>query len=223
MLYPFAEFVSSPFWAELNGLEFWSTDIGNVYLESYTKEKVYIIAGPEFGEREGHVLLISRALYGLKSSGLRWHERLADVLRSMGFFPSRAENDIWMHDKGDHYEYVAVYVDNLAIASKAPKSITDCLMQEHKFKLKGTGPIAFHLGCDFYRDKDGVQCYAPLKYIQKIIDNFTCIFGQRPHQVLTPLVKGDHPELDTSELLGTDDIKIYQSLIGCLQWAISLG
>ena len=211
------------FLAELNGLEFWSTDIGNAYLESYTKEKVYIIAGPEFGEREGHVLLISRALYGLKSSGLRWHERLADVLRSMGFFPSRAENDIWMRDKGDHYEYVAVYVDDLAIASKAPKSITDCLMQEHKFKLKGTGPIAFHLGCDFYRDKDGVQCYAPLKYIQKIIDNYTRIFGQRPRQVLTPLVKGDHPELDTSELLGTDDIKIYQSLIGCLQWAVQIG
>ena len=35
---------------ELNDMELWSTDIGNVYLESYTKEKVVFIARPEFGE-----------------------------------------------------------------------------------------------------------------------------------------------------------------------------
>jgi hypothetical protein len=36
------------FIAELNGLEVWCTDVGNAYLESYTKENVYIIGGPEF-------------------------------------------------------------------------------------------------------------------------------------------------------------------------------
>ena len=110
---------------------------------------MYIIAGPEFGDREGHVLIISKALYGLHSSGLRWSERLADVLRSMGFFPSKAEKDIWMRDKGDHYEYIAVYVDDLLIASRAPETVIEVLVKEHCFKLKGTGPISFHLGCDF--------------------------------------------------------------------------
>ena len=38
------------FLAELNKLETWSTDIGNAYLEAFTSEKVYIIAGPEFKE-----------------------------------------------------------------------------------------------------------------------------------------------------------------------------
>jgi hypothetical protein len=54
------------FLAKLNHLELWATDIGNVYLEAYTSEKVYIIAGPEFGEHEGHILIISKALYGLQ-------------------------------------------------------------------------------------------------------------------------------------------------------------
>jgi hypothetical protein len=40
------------FLAELNNLEIWATDIGNAFLESFTSEKVFIIAGPEFGERE---------------------------------------------------------------------------------------------------------------------------------------------------------------------------
>ena len=92
------------FVAELNDLEVWATDIGNAYLESYTQEKVYIVAGPEFGNQQGHTLFIRKALYGLKSSGLCWHERLSDVLRDMGFIPSKAECGIWMRDCGDHYE-----------------------------------------------------------------------------------------------------------------------
>jgi hypothetical protein len=66
--------------AEHNGSEVWVTNIGNAYLETFTKERVYIIAGPEFGPLEGHTLLINKAIYGLKSSGLRWSERFSDVL-----------------------------------------------------------------------------------------------------------------------------------------------
>ena len=154
------------FLSELNDMELWATDIGNAYLESYTQEKVYIKAGPEFGNREGHYLVITKALYGLKSSGLQWHERFADVLRSMNYFPCKAEPDIWMRDMGEHYEYIAVYVDDLMIISKEPQKIIDALTIVHQFKLKGTGPITFHLGCDFFRDEDGTLCYAPRKYIE---------------------------------------------------------
>ena len=38
------------FLAELNQLETWATDIGNAYLEAVTSEKLYIIAGAEFGD-----------------------------------------------------------------------------------------------------------------------------------------------------------------------------
>ncbi len=58
------------FLAELNGMEAWATDIGNAYLEAKTKEKLVIIAGPEFGELQGHLLRIDKALYGLRTSGL---------------------------------------------------------------------------------------------------------------------------------------------------------
>jgi len=127
------------------------------------EEKVCVLAGPEFGDREGHVLVVSKALCSLHSSGLRWSEHLADVLREMGFFTSHCEKDVWMRDKGDHYEHIAVHVDDLMIASKDPDSIIKMLMEKCQFKLKGAGPTEFHLGCDFFRDEEGVLCCAPKK------------------------------------------------------------
>ena len=211
------------FLAELNGLLLWSTDIGNAYLEATTKEKVCIIAGPEFGPMEGHLLLIHKALYGLRSSGLRWHERFADTLRSMGFLPSKAEDDIWMRPNGNVYEYIASYVDDLCIAAKDPASIIDTLEKTYGYKLKGTGPIEYHLGCDYFRDDDGTLCFAPKRYIDKMIDSYFQLFGEKPKPYTSPLEKGDHPELDTSDELGEVDIKKYQSLIGALQWAVTVG
>jgi Reverse transcriptase (RNA-dependent DNA polymerase) len=212
------------FLAELNKLELWATDIGNAYLEAKTSEQVYIIAGPEFGELEGHILVVVRALYGLRSSGARWHDRFADCLRDMGFSACKAEPDIWLKDNGGIYEYIAVYVDDLAIAMKDPQSFITTLESKYNFKLKGTGPISYHLGMDFERDKDGVLCIAPRKYIEKMISSYQKFFGEAPKQnVSSPLEKGDHPELDTSELLDSEGITIYQSLIGALQWVVSIG
>ena len=51
--------------SELNGLELWTTDVSNAYLEAYMSKKLYIITGPEFGKLEGHILVIFKVLYSL--------------------------------------------------------------------------------------------------------------------------------------------------------------
>jgi hypothetical protein len=50
------------FLSELNGLDLWATNIGNAYLEARTSELLFIVAGPEFGDLEGHMLVIYKAL-----------------------------------------------------------------------------------------------------------------------------------------------------------------
>ena len=52
------------FLSQLNDLEIWGADVGNAYLEDYTDEKLCIIAGPEFKELRGHLLIMIKALYG---------------------------------------------------------------------------------------------------------------------------------------------------------------
>ena len=71
-----------------------------------------------------------------------------------------------MRDAGDHWEYIACYVDDLLIASKNPQAIVDSLEgKPNNFKLKGTGEVKFHLGCDCWRDNTGTLCVGPKKYI----------------------------------------------------------
>ena len=125
---------------------------------------------------------------------------------------------------GNIYKYIAVYVDDLAIAMKDPNAFTEVLKSKYKFHMKGTGPLEFHLGADFYRDKSGCLCMAPRKYIERLIASYEQMFGEPPRtNIYSPLEKGDHPELDDSTLLDASGITQYQSLIGSLQWAISLG
>ena len=212
------------FLAELNGLEVWGADIGNAYLEATTKEKICIVGDQGFGDLDGHTLVIHKALYGLRSSGKRWHERFYDVLRELGFRISKADNDLWYRDMGDHYEYIGVYVDDLAIASKDPAEIVRILREEYKFKIKGDGHIAFHLGCDYFRDADGTLVAQPKEYIQKMMNTYIQFFKESPKKIYrAPLEPNDHPEIDESEPLDEEDHAKYLCMVGQLQWLVTLG
>ncbi len=112
-----------------------------------------------------------------------------------------------MQQNGNIYKYIGVYVDDIAAAAKDPKAITDLLQDQYQFKLKGTGPSSFHLGCDFVREEDGTMCMSPRKYIEILLGTYKFIFGSKPKQnVTSPLEKGDHPELDMSEELDANGI-----------------
>ena len=54
---------------EMNGLPAYATDVSSAYLMALTTEKVCILAGSEFGKLSGHLLVVYKALYGLRSSG----------------------------------------------------------------------------------------------------------------------------------------------------------
>jgi hypothetical protein len=182
------------FLSELNGLDLWATDIGNAYSEAFTMERNYIIAGPESGQLEGHYLIIVKALYDLRMSGLCWHECFADCLRNEGFSPCKAEPDIWVRLNGDLYEYVATYVNDLCLGMLDPKSFTDTLQKKYNFKLKGTGPIDFHLGQSFSQNDDG-----------EMIDTYVQLYAEKPRKASSPLEQNDHWEMDDSPFLEQDE------------------
>jgi hypothetical protein len=56
-----------------------------------------------------------------------------------------------------------------------------------------------------------------------MMDQIKNMYGCKPREYTSPLEKGDHPEIDTFEELDEEGIKKYQTMIGCLQWAVSMG
>ena len=85
-----------------------------------------------------------------------------------------------MKDCGDHYEYICVYVDDIAIMSRDCTTVIDALKAVGGFKLSGYGPIKYHIGGDFERDVDGVLCYGCKMYINRMTANYERMFGVKP-------------------------------------------
>ena len=183
----------------------------------HLQNKLYIVGGPEFEE-------LYKALYGTRSGGACWHDKLFDILHQMGFKPSKADPDIWMKSSkdGNHYEYIAVYVDDLAICMKDPKSFCHTL-KEYNLKLKGVGPISYHLGCGYTRDEDGTLVADPRKYVKMILESYEKMFREKPKKTRTPLMAGDHPESNQSDFCNQDHINKYQTIVGQLSWLSGLG
>ena len=98
-----------------------------------------------------------------------------------------------MRKHGHKYEYIAVYVDDLTLAMENPDSFVDLLKAKYNFHFKGTGPLAFHLGIDFYRNQHGTLSKASRKYIERLTNNYECMFGEKPKMnVYSLLEKGNH-------------------------------
>ena len=65
--------------------------------------------------------MVYKALYGLSSFGFRRHGRLTEIRRSLGFYSSETDADIWMRKNDDIYRFNAVYVGDVAITVKNPE------------------------------------------------------------------------------------------------------
>lgn len=212
------------FLAQLNGLSLCAADVGNAYLEAETQEKLFIIADPEFGKLEGHTLIVHKALYGLRTSGARWAEHLADSLRAQGFTSSYADPAIWMREQDDHWEYVCAWVDDMLMMSRNTQGIIDIL--EKEYTLKGVGFPKHYLGADMkmFETPQKVFIMGSSTYVKQCLATYEQLFGETaPKNINAPLDPKDHPELDETEHLDDTGMRLYWKLLGMLQWAVTLG
>jgi len=223
--------------AALNDLDILAVDIGNAYLNAETREKVFAIAGPEFGSRKGYIVIIGRALYGLKSSGAAWWAHLAETLHTLGYTPSLANPDVWLRaavkPNGEpYYEYVLVYVDDILSISVYPQGTMNALAKLYHLKDAPCKP-AKYLGADiiehYYPDTPtkrtwGMSSYQFVKEAIRVVELELGKVGKKlTTKASTPMYADYRPELDISLLLDAHQAKYYQELIGILRWAVELG
>ena len=75
--------------AALHDLSVLACDIQNACLTAKCREKVWTRAGPEFGSDAGKIMLVVRALCGLKSSGAAFRALLAETLYDLNYRPTK--------------------------------------------------------------------------------------------------------------------------------------
>ena len=88
-------------------------------------EKSYTRAGPEFGSDQGKLMLITRALYGLRASGATFRSFLGEALYDLGYVPTKADPDVWIRLAVKpcgfcYYEMLLCYVDDVLSISDEP-------------------------------------------------------------------------------------------------------
>jgi hypothetical protein len=211
--------------AKAQGLRCIAGDVGNAYLNAHTNEKVYVICGPEFGpELEGRLAIVRKGLYGLKTSGNRWHAHFAATLYKMNFIPTRFDPNVWIkkREDGSGYDYISTYVDDFLITAKDPWPYMEHLQTVYKIKNPEERPSNY-LGATYVGSPEEywtVNCKA---YIKEALVTIERMHNESLREEKTPVATGDHPEEDESTLLDNKLHRQYQSLIGMAQWLVTLG
>ena len=221
--------------AALNDLTVLACDIQGAYLNANCRERIYTIAGPEFGSEQGSVMIVKKALYGLKTSGAAFRSMMAATLHEMHYMPTKADPDVWLRpavapDGAEYYEMVLCYTDDILSVSKEPKKTM--IELQRTFKLKGDKmerPETY-LGAQLDTMViDGVECWtmSAEKYVKSAVDNVETTLaksGNRlPSKCHTPFSSNYKPELDTTAELKADGVQYYQELVGILRWAVEIG
>ena len=81
-----------------------------------------------------------------------------------------------------------MYVDDLCIAGQDPKEIINILKSKYILKVKGDGPLTYHLGADYYQDPDGTMVSQPKKYIKKLKETYVRLFNAAPSKGLRTMI-----------------------------------
>jgi hypothetical protein len=231
--------------AALNDLDILAGDIQNAFLEAPTKEKIFFYAGDEWRADKDKVVVVVRALYGLKSSALQFRNHLADTLgNKLGFKSSLADPDLWYKAAVDstgnkYYSYILVYVDDLLIIDKEPKKFMAQIQDSFTVKPDSIEEPKTYLGADigkvYYPDGSYAWTMGSETYVKKVVKNmkakmakdgleFNKKLSDPAISVPQPLSSVSYrPELDTSVECTEAQVTLFQNIIGVLRWVVELG
>lgn len=202
--------------AQANKFDILIGDIETAYILADTNEKLYTVLGKEFGDMAGKIAIVTKALYGLRTSGLMWHKKFAKTLKQLGWVPTPFDDDVYMRTYKGIYSFIAVHVDDFSVFSRHARELYNEIALI--YKCKGGNEPTYYLGNDFRRDQDGRWIKSARSFTNNAIAKVERIVGTLLKKK-TPLSANDHPETDKTDKLPPTGRQVYQSLIGLAGWA----
>jgi hypothetical protein len=133
-------------------------DVKSAFLNGDLKE-VYVHQLPGFAipGKEGKVLRLRKALYGLRQASSAWNAKLDSTLKGMGFGQSLHEAAMYRRDNRGNALLVGVYVDDLLIIGTKDAEVA-AFKEEIKvtFHLSDMGLLSFYLWIEVHQGDSGI-------------------------------------------------------------------
>jgi hypothetical protein len=132
---------------------------------------------------------------------------------------------LWYRKADDHdgYDYLAMHVDDIAIAATRPMAYMDMIEQEFLVRNKEDSPSNY-LGNDLKTKPGSNLLHISNKtYIKEVIWKYQEEHRTLPKKNIPTMLPNAHPELDTTELLDEEGNRQYQKIIGMGQWLMVAG
>eukprot|EP00957_Ditylum_brightwellii_P210095 15364566-Ditylum_brightwellii.AAC.1 len=219
-------------------------DIGNAYLNTPCREKMYFTAGAELDAKKEQCIVVVQALYGLKTSGAAWRAFLAQAIYDLRFKSGKADPDLLMkpgvkNDGTAYWKYVLIYVGGILYMSHVPAIVVECisklcrLKEDPKTRNNYSEPKTY-LGYDidkfnFSEGRKSAWYMSSDSYIKSAVNAVEEKLHKEGLNLLkakntsTPISPGYCPELDVTDELHDEWANHYHNLIGVLRWAVGLG
>ncbi|XP_049318346.1 uncharacterized protein LOC105224069 isoform X1 [Bactrocera dorsalis] len=200
------------------GLHLHQMDVSTAYLNSELSEDIYMRQPEMFIDKRfpNHCLKLNKALYGLKQSGRQWNLRLDEILKKIGFQPCISEPCVYINKQNGQINIIAVYVDDLLIASSDLKHMHDIKASiAREVEVVDKGPVQHFLSMEVNRDgKTGSISIGQKAYIRKLLNDFG-MNDTRP--IAVPLDAGHQINCNNTTCKKVDQVQ-YLSLIGSLMY-----
>jgi hypothetical protein len=145
--------------AAQEGWRVYHMDVKSAFLNGDLKKEVYVHQPLGFAilGKEGKVLRLRKAFYGLRQTPRVWNAKLDSMLKAIGFEQSPHEAAIYWLGNGGNALLVGVYIDDLVITGTKDAEVV-AFKEEMKatFQMSDLGLLSFYLGIKVHQDDSGI-------------------------------------------------------------------
>lgn len=196
-------------------LELRHHDVAGAFLNASREHQPRVLCElPDGFKKEGWVVELLRALYGLRDSPVLWYQELSSTLRKLGLTSSKEEPCLFYDD--ERRIVLLFYVDDILLAyHRDDSAAAEALMSSltSVYQIEDHGEASWFLGIRIIRDREArTITLAHDSYIDKIAAKFEVAEkGTFPH---TPM-----PIQEMSKFTGEatkQSIKAYQERVGSI-------
>jgi hypothetical protein len=204
-------------------LKLWSIDFVGAYLNSLTKEDIYMNQPEGFVEPglEDHVCKLVHTIYGTMQGAHDWYETLTETYDKLGYITSRADPCVRYKREKDDYTLTDTYTDDVFGASTSTEEIERRKSEMGKeWEIKDMGETEYFLGMRVQQDLTlGIIRLTQRPYWEHVVNRF-----QLEHVPLrnTPLPVGIvldsnmSPKTESEKKQMSD--KPYRPILGSVMW-----